>query len=266
MFRRALCAFLAGLLAWAPTSDAALKAVASGVNGGGTVTSSQILAPDGTVGAPSYSFASSPSTGWYRTGSALGFSGGGTAQVLLSYTTNGDVRVASTGGMSWSSTADATQTGDLFLLRDAANTLAQKNSTTAQVYRLYFSTTGPVYWQATARTAGVLYTGSGGAAQVSYAQTTVPTITTNPGTGGACVGTDTAMTCTEGTSPAAAATFTVTFNGTWPAAPSCMAIRGTAGSTPLVQNVVTSTTTVQVNLSANLVASEKYHIHCFGVS
>lgn len=101
--------------------------------------------------------------------------------------------------------------------------------------------------------------------QLATAQASVPTITTNPGTGGACVGADTFMTCTEGTSPAAAATFTVTFNGTWAAAPSCIAIRGTAGSTPLVQNVVTTTTTVQVNLSANLVASEKFHIHCGGV-
>ena len=96
-------------------------------------------------------------------------------------------------------------------------------------------------------------------------QATVPTITTNGGTAPACTGTDFAMTCTEGTSPPAAATFTVTFNGTYTNAPSCIALRGTAGASPLVQNVVTTTTTVQVNLSANLVASEKYHIHCVGV-
>lgn len=102
--------------------------------------------------------------------------------------------------------------------------------------------------------------------QIAVTQTTAPTITTNGGTSPACVGSDTAMTCTEGTAPPAAATFTVTFNGTWASAPACVAMRGTAGATPLVQNVVTGTTTVQVNLSANLVASEKFHILCMGVS
>lgn len=100
--------------------------------------------------------------------------------------------------------------------------------------------------------------------QIRTAQATVPTITTNGGTSPVCVGTDTFMTCTEGTSPPVAATFTVTFNGTWAAAPPCIAIRGTAGASPLVQSVVTTTTTAQVNLSANLVASEAYHIHCGG--
>lgn len=106
---------------------------------------------------------------------------------------------------------------------------------------------------------------SGKGLQIATAQASVPTITTNGGTSPSCVGADTFMTCTEGTSPPAAATFTVTFNGTWAAAPSCIAVRGTTGASPLVQNVVTTTTTVQVNLSANLVASEKFHIHCGGV-
>jgi len=106
---------------------------------------------------------------------------------------------------------------------------------------------------------------SGKGLQIATAQAAVPTITTNGATSPACVGSDTFMTCTEGTSPPAAATFTVTFNGTWAAAPSCIAVRGTTGASPLVQNVVTTTTTVQVNLSANLVASEKFHIHCGGI-
>jgi hypothetical protein len=118
----------------------------------------------------------------------------------------------------------------------------------------------------TPRTAGAVLTATGGAMQLSATQPSVPTITVNGGTGPACVGTDTAMICTIGTAPPAAATFTVGFSGTWPAAPSCNAVRGTAGATPLVQSVVTATGTVQVNLSANLVASEKYAILCLGVS
>jgi hypothetical protein len=38
----------------------------SSVTGGGTITSAQLLAPDGTAGAPSYSFASEPTLGFYR--------------------------------------------------------------------------------------------------------------------------------------------------------------------------------------------------------
>jgi hypothetical protein len=239
------------------------------VNGGGTVTSSQILAPDGTVGAPSYSFASSPSTGWYRTGSALGFSGGGTAQVLLSYTTNGDVRVASTGGMSWSSTADATQTGDLFLLRDAANTLAQKNGSANQVFRLYNNTTGPVYWSTNARVHGVLFTAVGGAAQISVAQTTAPTCSSNCGTSPSVAGTDTGGIVTMGATGVPASGWVVTFNGTWPAAPSCIVQSALAsmvvGKMPIA--VVTTTTTMTVTTNGTApAAADKYQFHCLGVS
>jgi hypothetical protein len=194
---------------------------------------------------------------------------------------------------------------------DAANTLAQRNSTTGQCFRVYNTFTdasnyerGEMCWSGNVLTIASAAAGTGTtralnlnaptgklvnlqvagvsigsiganglilataavANQLRLTQTTVPTVTTNGGTSPVCVGTDTAMRCTEGTSPPAAATFTVTFQGTWAAAPSCVAMRGTAGASPLVQNVVTTTTTVQVNLSANLVASEIYHIHCVGVA
>ena len=44
---------------------------------------------------------------------------------------------SSAGNIRWSSTSSITGTGDLFLLRDAANTLAQRNGTNAQAFRLY---------------------------------------------------------------------------------------------------------------------------------
>lgn len=228
--------------------------------GNGTWTSGQLRGPDGiSCTAPTYSYASSATSGHTLSGGGIDTCVGNTRSLAVLATA-----VFTRGTLTLGDGAFANATN---VISDAANTWAQKNGTNAQVSRLYFTTTGPVYLQSTARTAGVLYTAVGGAAQVSYAQPAVPTITVNGGTAPSCAGTDTAMTCTIGTAPPAAATFTVTFSGTWPTnGPACQAVRATAGATPLVQGVVTSTTTAQVNLSANLVASEKFHINCGGIS
>ncbi len=47
------------------------------------------------------------------------------------------LKLVSGAGISWSSTTGLGGTADLFLFRDAANTLAQRNSTNAQTYRTY---------------------------------------------------------------------------------------------------------------------------------
>lgn len=62
--------------------------------------------------------------------------GSGSSGVLI---TSGTIRLIAPAAYSWnSSTSDAEGSGgDLFLLRDAANTLAQRNSTTAQKTRFY---------------------------------------------------------------------------------------------------------------------------------
>ena len=49
--------------------------------------------------------------------------------------------VKSTGAYSWAQSANATDTSDLFLYRDAAATLAQRNGTNAQTLRVYRSYT-----------------------------------------------------------------------------------------------------------------------------
>lgn len=60
---------------------------ASAVTGGGAVTSAQILAPDGSASAPSYSFASDPDTGFYwTTSNQMLWSAGGSATILFSGT------------------------------------------------------------------------------------------------------------------------------------------------------------------------------------
>jgi hypothetical protein len=47
--------------------------------------------------------------------------------------------------LSWSSTASASGTPDVRLFRDAANTLALRNGTNAQEFRVYETTTGTIY-------------------------------------------------------------------------------------------------------------------------
>jgi len=114
----------------------------------------------------------------------------------------------------------------------------------------------------------VLLTGVGGAAQISTAQTTAPTCTTNCGTpGNVCVGTDTSMICTMGTTPASG--FVVAFNGTWPAAPSCIAQAALTGMATGKKPLTVVTTTGQITVVTDgtaPVAGDKYAIHCLGVS
>jgi hypothetical protein len=71
----------------------------------------------------------------------------------------GLVSVASGGGYQWSSTTASSGTKDLILLRDAANTLAQRNGVNAQGFRVYNTFTdasnyerGVFDWTTTANT------------------------------------------------------------------------------------------------------------------
>lgn len=104
--------------------------------------------------------------------------------------------------------------------------------------------------------------------QVRTAQTTPPTCTTNCGTpGNVCVGTDTAMKCTMGTTPASG--ILITFNGTWPAAPSCVVQMALSGMVVGKQILTTSPTTTTLTLVTNGTApatGDKYDIICIGVS
>jgi hypothetical protein len=52
---------------------------------------------------------------------------------------------ASTHALGWTSSSSATATCDLALFRDAANTLALRNATNAQEFRVYETTTGTIY-------------------------------------------------------------------------------------------------------------------------
>ena len=103
-------------------------------------TGQMIATPGGLLGGvntrPGLSFVGSGSTGFdydtirlacafvYATAITVGFGSTG-------------ISAAANCGLSWSNNNDALGSPDLFILRDSANTLAQRNSTNAQTYRIY---------------------------------------------------------------------------------------------------------------------------------
>lgn len=131
----------------------------------------------------------------------------------------------------------------------------------------YFSTSlnAPIFQSPNQK---VLLKGTGtGPSQLALAQTTVPTCTTNCGSGSPLVsGTDTAGIITLGTTPASG--FVVVFNGTWAAAPSCivqMALAGmVVGKMPLTVVATTTQFTVVTNGTAPA-SADKYQFHCIGI-
>ena len=107
---------------------------------GGTMTGALTL-PAGTVSAPSLNVATS--TGLYRYGASnLGFAVDGLECAVLSgsalYLTQSgaSIQLTSTAAYGFSS-GSAPGTSDVLLYRDAAATLAQRNGTTQQIFRLY---------------------------------------------------------------------------------------------------------------------------------
>lgn len=242
-----------------------------------TIGTTTLTAPTITAGTkflapatgPGYAFSGASPAG------ITGLTFNSSANGILEFNANNSIKawvhgnnvlgLASTTSLGWG----AESAEDTFLVRDgAANTIAQKNSTNAQVNRLYFSTTGPVYSQRTARTAGELRTGVGGAMQLSTAQTTAPTCTTNCGSpGNVCVGSDSDMICTMGTTPASGVV--INFNGSWPAAPACVVQMALAGMVVGKQVLTAATTQTTITLVTNGTApstSDKYAIICRGVS
>lgn len=231
------------------------------------------IAPTGASGTPSYSFNGASTTGLFNNSGFLGIVGASGVSFYTSTTyraalTPAGFGLRSDGIYGWASGTDPSAAADTVLARDAANTLAQKNGTNAQTRRLYFSTTGPVYFQETARTAGTLFTGVGGAMQLSTAQTTSPTCTTNCGTPGNVVaGTDSAGTITMGTTPASG--FVMVFNGTWPAAPKCSVWMSKAGMATGKKPITTVATTGQITVTTDgtaPIAADTYDYICLGAS
>jgi hypothetical protein len=113
--------------------------------GNATFTGSALL-PNGTAAAPALAFSTEPTTGFYRDAPNV-------IRVSLSgvryqqFGTNGLSLLDNSQGIVWGAASD------VYLVRDAANTLALRNSTNAQTFNIYNTYTDPsnyerlkVYW------------------------------------------------------------------------------------------------------------------------
>jgi len=100
----------------------------------------RMLVPDGAVDTPSLTFAADTGTGVFRSGtSTFMFVAGGNRIVR---TAPSNFTAASDVSFAWNSAADFSGSTDLFLSRDAANTLALKNGNNNQTQRWYSANAG----------------------------------------------------------------------------------------------------------------------------
>jgi hypothetical protein len=102
--------------------------------------------------------------------------------------------------------------------------------------------------------------------QLRVTQATPPTCSANCGTTvPAVVGTDFSMLVTMGSGGVPTSPFTVTFNGTYPVAPSCHATAKVA-ATAFVTNANATQTTVVVTTAANPAVNNSYNVVCTPVT
>jgi hypothetical protein len=128
--------------------------------------SGQITVVDGSNTVPTIRGTDTDS-GIYFSGNNIRFSMDGTN--AYTFEGGGNTNIRSTGVVRWSSTGDPIGSIDLILARDAANTLAQRNGTNAQTFRVYNTFTdasnyerGGMQWSGGAFQVGVLGTAGTG--------------------------------------------------------------------------------------------------------
>ena len=135
-----------------------------GYTGGPLALTGRLLVTDGTAGAPTVSFTADTDTGFYRIGSnSIGVAIAGVAYVRI----DGSINMANDSSFGWTSSA-ATATIDTVLWRDAANIIAMRNGTTAQIARIYNTFTNAtnyerldIGWAANVVTIGPAAAGTG---------------------------------------------------------------------------------------------------------
>ena len=136
---------------------------------GGTLTG-PLLLPDGSLSAPALAFSSQTNTGIWKPGAGtIDFTFNGTGGVR---TTATSIQIPSNSGLYWLAGALGTS-GDLSLLRDAANTLALRNGTNAQTFNIYNTYTDAsnyermqIYWTANTALIGMSAAGTGTANRI----------------------------------------------------------------------------------------------------
>ena len=166
------------------------------VPSGGMTIANQILEGNGTNNLPSYSFSSFPTYGMYFDNTA-GIAFTHSANVSFGTRTN-FLAIPSTSSLGWTN-GNLGGTLDTIITRDAANTLAQRNSTNAQTFRLYNSFTDSsnyerlgINWSSNTATIQTENAGTGTRRALAFGQdVTINTVTI--GLGGGAVSTNTAV-------------------------------------------------------------------------
>lgn len=101
-----------------------------------------IAVGDGTVAKPAVTFASDPTTGWYKSGTgtwAWGTAGAGYIKL------DGYLNLSGSSGVNFLVGGGVAGASGGALVLDAANAIALKNTTNAQTFRIYGTTTGNKY-------------------------------------------------------------------------------------------------------------------------
>lgn len=100
-------------------------------------TNNKLLLASGSVAHPPYTFAADPDTGPYLIGAGiLGFSTNGANTFSMRNSASAGFQLANGVPISWAATPSG-GAGNLLLVRDADNILAQRNGTNAQEFRVY---------------------------------------------------------------------------------------------------------------------------------
>lgn len=112
------------------------------ITGAGTIPSGKpILPPDGNATAPPYAFSAAPGTGLFRASNGQPTFVAGSSIEQAGVDQNGGWTILNGGFLTWRAGTQAGSADDLFLTRDAANTLRQSNGTNAQKWILAFTRT-----------------------------------------------------------------------------------------------------------------------------
>lgn len=122
---------------------------------------------DGASGSPSIAFTNAPTTGFFKSGSAIGASVGGVLQV--------QIRAGGLGLMLDTSVLTFGGGNDVVLTRDAANVLALRNGVNAQTFRVYNTFTdasnyevGVLQWSGNVLQVGTDKAGSGSSRATTF--------------------------------------------------------------------------------------------------
>ena len=131
-----------------------------------SVPSGQVLLQNGTSSLPSISLGATNNGIYGISGVCTAVASAGVVYQAFNYSTSGEIIVHQNGRYAFGSSG--INSADTFLYRDAANTLAQRNSTNAQTFRLYNTYTDAsnyerlsIDWSTTANTATIVTQNAG---------------------------------------------------------------------------------------------------------